>query len=91
MQNDRGGQNLINKIISFINEQNTAFSGWGVALFTGIISISTIIVKIIKSNMTSAKGLMDLTDLSTYFNFSQECVHYDIFRNLQTVPVSNLC
>ncbi|MPM46970.1 hypothetical protein SDC9_93677 [bioreactor metagenome] len=56
---------MINKIISFINEHNTAFSGWGVALFTGIISISTIIVKIIikacKKKADNVSELMDST------------------------------
>lgn len=35
-----GFEDLVNRIISFLNEQSTAFSGWAVALITGIIGIT---------------------------------------------------
>lgn len=52
---------MINKIISFLNEHNTAFSGWAIALITGIIGIITIILKATKKSVGNISEVINDT------------------------------
>jgi len=46
-------QNLINEIINFLNTQAVAFSGWGVALVTAVVSLVVAIIKRHRKRKTS--------------------------------------